>query len=257
MTDDTINANQSRRYIKCPRCEHAALPVEEIMQTLNNINSRIDDLYALIKHTTQATQKTGLNNPIIADSIKTPKKRKPNITSYINNINLISWINNKYDMPHITFIKWTEIITGKINANHLTLIFNKGFVRGMIKTFQEIIPNDISYKTANNGDYTENGPLPICAFTETKKIYGVLGDKWDVIDNSVVVNFIYAIDTAIMKQFYIWKRSNTLTNSEGTMSNVYIKNLNKIMVSRSENMELLQNGLYLHICRKLPANVDI
>ena len=71
MTDDTINANQSRRYIKCPRCEHAALPVEEIMQTLNNINSRIDDLYALIKHTTQATQKTGLNNPIIADSIKT------------------------------------------------------------------------------------------------------------------------------------------------------------------------------------------
>ena len=76
-------------------------------------------------------------------------------------------------------------------------------------------------------------------------------------DNAAIVKFIYAIDTAVMKQFYIWKRSNTLTNSEGTMSNVYIKNLNKIMVSRSENMELLQNGLYLHICRKLPVNVYI
>ena len=287
-----LMANVTKANIKCPKCENVfnlsnnptnvnaelppASPLEEIMKTLNSINSRIDDLYTLIKLPKRRTDTSYSHNPShnpshlpdlknnIDGTVKMYRRRTPEITPHIKNTDLINWINNKYDIPRITFIEWTDIITDKINANHLTLIFNKGFVKGMIKIFQEIIPNDISYITSNNtnnpgnnSDCSENTPLPICAFTETKKIYGVLDGKWTIMDNATIVKFIYAIDTAVMKQFYIWKRSNTLTNSEGTMSNVYIKNLNKIMVSRSENMELLQNGLYLHICRKLPVNVYI
>lgn len=160
-------------------------------------------------------------------SIITKAKRDFDIVQHLKD-------NYKCNQEFIDFIKSTEF---KIDVHEFEYICDKGYSKGVLDLLLRY------FKTCDN--------IPICAFDiKLNKIYVYIGGEWSIVDNDIQRQMFNAIDVKVFDGFKMWKNYYENKMDQDIFSEMYIKNMKKIMVDIE-----IKNKMMLRLYKNIVINV--
>lgn len=164
-------------------------------------------------------------------------KLKSVMTKAKRDFDIIDYLKNNYEcnISLIDFIKNTNF---NINIHEFEYICEKGYSKGVLNLLLRYI------KT-----YQSN--VPICAFDiKINKIYVFIQDKWCIVDNDIQRQIFSLIDVKIFDAFKEWKNYYETKMDSDVFSEIYIKNMKKIMVDidvKNKMMPLLYKNIMVNV----------
>lgn len=164
-------------------------------------------------------------------------KLKSIITKAKRDFDIIDYLKNNYicNISLIDFINSTDFI---INIHEFEYICEKGYSKGVLNLLLRYIK---TYKYL----------VPICSFDiKINKIYVYLSQEWHIIDNDIQRQLFNAIDLKIFDAFKLWKKHYESKMDSDIFSEIYIKNMKKIMVDidvKNKMMPLLYKNIMVNV----------
>ena len=177
------------------------------------------------------------SNMELKEQIKDLNREK---SKYQNKIDIISWLNQKYN-PDITYIEFINSIV--LKQKILLMLEDKN----LQELFAEIIDKI----------FNKNILIPIKAFNiKENNIFIFIKNKWIKITNNDIKLFINKISNELLRNLNVWQIENSRQIENDNLSKLYIKfikNINKINISNN----LLINSINKKIYEKINENIDI
>jgi hypothetical protein len=152
---------------------------------------------------------------------------------YVNkikkNTNMIEYLNKNFICTN-NFLDFISSID--ININHIDTISDSNY----IKVVTDLLIN-----------YIKNNDAPIKCFKKDSYIYIYHNNKWQIIDSEIEKKFYNLLDCKILDCFNYWKLEREGTLDHAIFRELYVKNMNKILISNSKKQEI-KNILYKRLC---------
>ena len=173
------------------------------------------------------------------------EKKLEDLTKWVEakkkKINIVEWLNENYT-EGTNFAHWYKSI--KFNRSHLELIFKYNFINGFMYIFQELLPLE-----------QETG-LPIKAFDQKDNTLFIYNDdeKWDVMSQKQLEQFISYISRLIMGEFVKWQTENANTMDAEKFSDIYTENIQKV-IGANYSMEQLNIKMKRELYKYLKMNL--
>ena len=159
------------------------------------------------------------------------------------NIDPIEYLSNNYNcsLDIIDFINSKHL---DIDIHKLDYICDKGYYKGVLSIL-------INYINCNNCNNCNNNCNPIVAINiKPNCIYVFYNKIWRVVDTKIQNKIFNIIDNKILATFHIWKLENQERLSSDTFSELYIKNMKKLMVDIS-----VKNKIIASLYKSIVVNI--
>jgi len=148
-------------------------------------------------------------------------------------INVLEWLNQQVK-PKLSYSKWIE--TFSLTADHLHMIFDRGFIKGLINILQSVfLIGDGNTRT-------------LYAFQHKKDIlYYFDGNKWLVMQFRTFKELINALYSKLMVYFNIWYEQHQNKIAALDSSAKWQVSIRKFMgdnKNRNESIQCIKKGFY-------------
>lgn len=148
------------------------------------------------------------------------------VTNVKKKVNIIEYLNTNFICAN-NFLDFIGALD--ININHIDNICDNNY----IKVVTELLIN-----------YIKNNDAPIKRYN--KEIY-IYQNKWQILDSEIEKKFYNLLDCKILDCFNYWKLERERMMDNATFTDLYVKNMKKILISNSKKQEI-KNILYKSLC---------
>ena len=151
-----------------------------------------------------------------------------------NKISILDYLNNNYSNFEYDFVDFTKSIS--IGLEELELIFKNDYINGIIEIINNIL--------------IRNNNIPLKAFNQKENclyFYSKENKYWKILENDDFNKFIKYFSKNLLNIFAKWKLVTELKLSNEEFSEIYIKNMKKVIGGNFEKKninQILHNKIY-------------